>query len=206
MTTLGRRFQETGNRAMLRILQKQRASTALVVLALPAVFLVACYPPMKAPLRVRPVTGPELKSEPDTSLIQPSVTTRAEILRRFAAFDAGWTGKRLFLARWLRSGFVMNGGRNWDGQILAVEFDEKEVVKRYQVLSDNEFLRGEDSFLLTSANTEPGNEQPSRDPSLKSILGYPISAEQIERLSRWAEATVYSPPRRTHVTLGLSFT
>ena len=90
---------------MPRIMQKQLVSTALVVV-LPLIFLVACYPPMKAPLRVRPVTGVELKSESDTSVIQPGVTTRAEILQQFAAFDTGWKGQRHFLGRWLHSGMV----------------------------------------------------------------------------------------------------
>ena len=86
--------------------------------------------------------------------------------------------------------------------MLAVEFDEKEVVSRYHVVSDNEFLRGEDSFLLTSTNVEPGDEQASRDPSLRLIVGYPISAEQIESLSRWANATVYSPATTSPLNFG----
>jgi len=148
---------------------------------------------MKAPLRVKPLTGQELRAEPDTSVIHPGVTTRAEIIRLFAAFDTGWKGEQLFLGRWIRSGFVMNGGRNWGGEILAVEFDGKGIVNRYHMFSDREFLGREDSFLLPSANSEPGDQQPTRDASLKFILGYPISAEQIDRLSCWAEAEVYSP-------------
>jgi len=158
---------------------------------------------MKAPLRVKPISGQVLKAEPDTSVIQPGVTTRAEIVRQFAAFDIGWKGEQLFLGRWLRSGFVMNGGRDWGGQILAVEFDGKGIVNRYHLFSDNEFLRGEDSFLLTSANIERGDEQPSRDPSLESILGDPISADQIERLSCWRYARVYSPATTNPREFGL---
>jgi hypothetical protein len=36
---------------------------------------------------------------------------------------------------------VGNGGRWWAGKILAVEFDEKGVVTRYRVLSDDDFFR-----------------------------------------------------------------
>ena len=182
-------------------MQKQLASMALVVLVLASIFLVACYPPMKAPLRVSPVMGPQQKSEPDTSVIKPGVTTRNEILQQFAAFDTGWKGKRLFLGRWLHSGMVLNGGRLWAGKIVAIEFDQKGVVTRYQVFSDDEFLHGQDSFLLTSANVDP-DDQPS-DPSLRSIIGDPISAEQIERLSCWRYARVYSPATTNPRDFGL---
>jgi hypothetical protein len=112
---------------------------------------------MKAPLRVKPVTGTgeDLRAGPDTNVIHPGVTTRAEIFRQFAAFDTGWKGERLFLGRWLYSGMVGNGGRWWAGKMLAVEFDEKGVVTRYRVLSDNDFLRNEDSWPLTPANPNP---------------------------------------------------
>jgi len=177
------------------------ARVALAVLL--CILCTNCYPPMKAPLRVKPVSGQEVKREPDPSVIQPGVTTRAEIVREFAAFDTGWKAEQLFLGRWLRSGFVMNGGRDWGGQILAVEFDGKGIVDRYHVFSDNEFLRGEDSFLLTSVDTDPSDEQPSRDPSLESILGYPISADQIEKLSCWRYARVYSPATTNPRDFGL---
>jgi hypothetical protein len=99
---------------------------------------------MKLATRVRPVTGEELRTEPDTSLIQVGVTTRAEILQWFAAFDAGWKGERLFVGRWLRSGFSVNvadeNGRVWEGRNLLVEFSEKGIVLRYQVLPDQRLL------------------------------------------------------------------
>ena len=186
------------------IMQRLNALIVRVALAILLCILCAnCYPPMKAPLRVKPVTGQELNAEPDTSVIQPGVTTRAEIVHQFAAFDTGWKGEQLFLGRWLRSGFVMNGGRNWGGQMLAVEFDGKGIVNRYHVFSDNEFLRAEDSFLLTSASIQSGDQQLSRDPSLEFILGYPISAQQIAGLSCWAYARVYSPVTTNARNFGL---
>jgi hypothetical protein len=77
------------------------------------------------------------------------------------------------------------------------------IVKRYRLFSDNEFLHGEDSFLLTPANIESGDHQLSRDPSLKFILGYPITAEQIEGLSCSPYATVYSPATTNPRDFGL---
>lgn len=135
---------------------------AVVILALFACILItACVvPPMKMPTRVRPVIGDELGAEPDTAVIHPGVTTRAEILHQFASFDTGWKGERLFLGRWLRSGFSNNAERYWHGKNLVVEFDEKGIVIRYRVLSDKEFLDGEDSWLLTSEKDQPGFQQP----------------------------------------------
>jgi hypothetical protein len=134
---------------------------ALVSLSLLAcIFLTACAPPMKMRTRVKPVVGDELGAEPVTGVIRPGVTTRAEILRQFASFDTGWKGERLFLGRWLLSGFSNNAERYWHGRNLVVEFDEKAVVIRYMVLSDKEFLDGKDSWLLTSEKDQPGFEQP----------------------------------------------
>jgi hypothetical protein len=126
------------------------------IVALPfclCILLTACAIPMKVSLRVKPVTGEDLMAEPDTSAIHPGVTTRAEILHQFAAFDAGWIGERLFLGRWLRSGLTEDMGtdwRRWEGKNLVVEFDEKDTVIRYEVLSDKQFLDNKDSGLLTS--------------------------------------------------------
>jgi hypothetical protein len=205
---------------------------ALVVLPFfLSILLTACYPPMKAPLRVKPVegTGEDLRAEPDTNVIHPGVTTQAEIVSQFAAFDTGWKGERLFLGRWLYSGMVGNGGRWWAGKMLAVEFDEKRVVTRYRVLSDNDFLRDEDSWPLAPANNEPGEQQ--TDPSVtvktvnvagKNVLllriygnhgkmspnslensDYRIAAENIEGISRWPYATVYAPGTTAARDVGL---
>jgi hypothetical protein len=99
---------------------------------------------MKLVTRVRPVTGEELRAEPDTSVIKVGVTTRSEILQWFATFDTGWKGERLFLGRWLRSSFSANvadeNQRVWGGRNLLVEVDEKGTVLRYQVLDDQKFL------------------------------------------------------------------
>jgi hypothetical protein len=166
-----------------------------------SLLLMGCYPPMKMPLRVKPVTGTgeDLKTEPDTSVINPSVTTRAEILHQFAAFDTGWKGERLFLGRWAYSGMVAHGGRWWAGKILAVEFDEKGVVIRYRVLSDDDFLQDQDSWPLASAKEEEG-DRPLHSIEIK---GYRIEAGEIEQLSRWSYATVYSPSITTARDIGV---
>jgi len=205
---------------------------ALVVLPFfLSILLTACYPPMKAPQRVKPVagTGEDLRAGPDTNVIYPGVTTRAEIVRQFAAFDTGWKGERLFLGRWLYSGMVGNGGRWWTGKMLAVEFDENGVVTRCRVLSDNDFLRDEDSWPLAPANNEPGDQQTDHGVTVKTVnvagknvlllcihgnhdkmfpsslenSDYRIAAEDIEGISRWPYATVYAPGTTTARDLGL---
>jgi hypothetical protein len=117
---------------------------------------------MKVSLRVKPVTGDDLMAEPDASVIHPGVTTRAEVLHQFAAFDAGWKGEQLFLGRWLRSGLTEDIGtdwRRWEGKNLVVKFDEKGMVIRYEVLSDTQFLDNKVSDLLTSETDLSGFPQ-----------------------------------------------
>ena len=182
-------------------MHKVTALVALVPLAVVLCILSTnCYPPMKVPTRVKPVTGGDLASAPDTSVIKVGLTTRAEISRQFAAFDTGWRGERLFLGRWLYSGMVGNGGRWWGGKILAVEFDEKGVVTRYRVLSDNDFLRDQDSWPLVPAKNAPQHQLTIKTESVAGksvpfvdIRGYLVAPEQIERLDRWPYARVYAP-------------
>jgi hypothetical protein len=128
------------------------------------IFLAACVPvPMRT--RVMPVTGEEQGAEPDTRVIHPGVTTRSEILHQFSAYDTGWKGERLWLGRWLRSGFSANAsasnGRLWEGKNLVVEFDEKGTVTRCHVLSDKEFLHNDNSGLLTNEKDLSGFQQPA---------------------------------------------
>jgi hypothetical protein len=147
--------------------RKLRAHFMRALVGLPpclCILLTACAIPMKVSLRVKPVTGEDLTSEPDTSLIRPGVTTRAEILHQFAAFDAGWKGERLFLGRWLRSGLTEDIGtdwRRWEGKNLVIEFDDKGTVIRHQVLSDKKFLDYKESGLLTSDRNLSGFRQPA---------------------------------------------
>ena len=154
--------------------RKPGAQVMRALVALPlhfCIFLTACSIPMKVPLRVKPVMGGDLMAEPNVRVIRPGVTTRAEILHQFAVFDAGWKGERLFLGRWLRSGFSQEGisWRRWGGENLVVEFDEKGTVVRYQVLSDKDFLENEDSVLLTSDERLSGfRESASSEKCLKA--------------------------------------
>jgi hypothetical protein len=199
------------------IFTTQSTRALLVLPLLLSILLVDCYPPMKAPLRVKPVTGTreDLRAAPDTNVIHPGVTTRAEIFRQFAAFDTGWRGEQLFLGRWLYSGMVGNGGRWWGGKILAVEFDEKGIVTRYRVLSDDDFLRDQDSWPLAPAKNAPRYQQTDSTVTVKTenvagksvlrldIDGYRIAAEEIERLDRWPYARVYAPNPTDANHLGL---
>jgi hypothetical protein len=180
-------------------IQSSRAIVFLLVFS--SFLLIACDPVLILPLRVKPAngTGKDLKAEPDTSVIQPGVSTRAEVLQQFAAFDTGWKGERLFLGRWAYSGMEAMGGRWWGGKILAVEFDEKGVVTRYRVLSDDDFLRDRDSYPLTPA------KENQDEPQIHSIeiFGYRIEAREIKQLSRWRYATVYSPAITTARDIGV---
>jgi hypothetical protein len=129
------------------------------------IFLAACVPvPMKLRTRVKPITGEELGAEPDISVIHTGVTTRAEVLQQFVAFDTGWRTGNLFVGRWLVSGFssdVDNANRVWGGKNLVVEFDEKDVVLRYRILSDIEFLNTDIFMLLKSEKELLGFQQHS---------------------------------------------
>jgi len=192
---------------MPRIMHKLAAPIARVLLTLFLCILSTnCYPPMKVHTRVKPVTGTgeDLRAAPDTNVIHPGVTTRTDVLRQFAAFDTGWRGERLFLGRWLYSGMVGNGGRWWAGKILAVEFDEKGLVTRYRVLSDDDFLRDQDSWPLAPAKDAPRDQQTDSTVTVKTenvagrsvlflnIHGYRIAAQEIEGLDRWPYAAVYA--------------
>jgi hypothetical protein len=59
------------------------------------IFVTVCVPlpPKKMPLRVRTVTGIDVGSDPDATVIREGVTTRAEVLRQFANFDTGRKGE-----------------------------------------------------------------------------------------------------------------
>jgi hypothetical protein len=168
-------------------------------------FLTACVPiPMKVVTRVRPVSGEELRAEPDTSVIKVGVTTRSEILQSFAAFDTGWKGERLFLGRWLRSAFSANvadeNQRVWGGRNLLVEFNEKGTVLRYQVLNDQKFLDELPRVLSTDERipelkySASGAEIAIDNTTGKQFLDLPcgsiyspgncdVAPEQVERLS-----------------------
>jgi hypothetical protein len=177
------------------------------------IFLTACVIPIKVATRVRPVTGGTVESEPDTSVIRVGVTTRAEIIQQFGAFDTGWKGDRFFLGRWLRSGVGIaptpHTDRWWAPHNLVVEFDEKGTVTRYQVLSDKKLL--DELPTLLSAERHPSEfQQPTSGTAFKidNVMGKEfldlsafemaprqetwksrITREQIERLSTWGGMT-----------------
>jgi hypothetical protein len=176
------------------------------------IFLTGCIP-IKVATQVKPVTGEIRESEPDTSVIRVGLTTRAEILQQFAAFDTGWKGERLFLGRWLRSGAGVapkpHTDRWWAAHNLVVEFDEKSAVTRYQVLSDKEFVGALPTFLSAERDLSEF-QRPTSGTSFKidtvmgkefldlsavdMVLGNEswrsrITREQVERLSAWEWGT-----------------
>jgi hypothetical protein len=133
------------------------------------IFLTSCVP-IVAPPRVMPrvmqPTAGKMNAVPDPSMIRAGVTTRAEIIQQFGAFDTGWKGDRLFLGRWLSSRRIViygvlggsDVGTTWVPHDLVVEFDEKSIVIRYQVLSDKRFLE-ELPRLLSTEKPVPDFQQ-----------------------------------------------
>ena len=146
------------------------------------------------PLRVRTVTGIDVGADPDATVIDEGVTTRAEVLRQFANFDTGWKGEQLFLGRWLRSGFSADfaddGNRRWDGRNLVVNFDETGAVTRYRVLSDAELHNSENPGLLTAEKHLPEFQQPASGITIKTAS---VAGKDSLEISGACLKTVYTP-------------
>lgn len=179
-----------------------------ILLVFVGVSLIGCLP-IRVALQVKPLTGPILESEPDTSVIRIGVTTRAEVSQEFKAFDTGWSGDRLFLGRWLRSVFGVaptpRTDRSWYARNLVVEFDERGAVTRFGVLSDGQFIDVLPGLIIAQGPLR-GFEKPTSGTSFKSenVMGKEflnlaasdtvlrneswtsrITREKIERLSAW---------------------
>jgi hypothetical protein len=194
------------------MVRKQRGQLHAVLLVFVCIFLAGCFP-VKVAMQVKPVTGAILESEPNTSLIRVGVTTRAEISREFSAFDTGWTGGRLFMGRWVRSTVGVTPAphtdRLWSAHNLVVEFDEKSVVTRLQVLSDKQFIDVLPG-LISAEGVQSGFQKPASGTSftIENVLGKEylnlaatdlwqtwtsrITREQIERLSGWDSGADWS--------------
>jgi hypothetical protein len=153
-----------------RIARRQPFRQCAILLAFLCISISGCIP-VKVAMQVKPVTGANLESEPDTSVIRVGVTTHAEVSQKFSAFDTGWIGDRLFLGRWLRStvGVIPSPhtDRSWSAHNLVVEFDEKSVVTKFQVLSDKQFIDALPGFIA-AGGAQSGFQKPSSGTSFTS--------------------------------------
>jgi hypothetical protein len=172
-----------------------------------SIFFTACVP-VKVPKQVQPVRGENLKWIPETSAIQVGVTTRAEIIQQFGAFDTGWKGEHLFLGRWLQSGGIAvigmysdfnYGGGGWAAHDLVVEFDERGAVTKYQILSDKQFL-DQLPRLLSIAGHLPEFQQPTTGTSFKTVIVMGKEFLDLHAVDRWWGTT--DVPWSSRITLG----
>ena len=109
--------------------------------------LAACVPiPHPMTKRTRGTGDTELAAEPELSGINARVTSRAEVLERFAPVKA-WVSERLFLGRWKHSGMGTSGDRQWFVRNLLVQFDDANIVQRYVVCSNDDLIRQLPSYL-----------------------------------------------------------
>jgi hypothetical protein len=103
---------------------------------------------LAAPMRVPTHTqGPAGKhASADLSFLRVGATSRTEVLQQLGWADTGLKNDRLFLGRWMSSKWaavtaVYGGGgsadRIWHTHNLIIEFDEKGVVSRYRLFSDD---------------------------------------------------------------------
>lgn len=94
----------------------------------------------------------------DPSAVQPGITTREEVLAKFAMINTGYNDPHLFWGRWAKSQWGYwwivvapspNGGggagagdahRIWTVHNLLITFDDSGVVKDKQLLDDNALL------------------------------------------------------------------
>jgi hypothetical protein len=100
--------------------------------------------PMRVPTHTRGPMGEHANA--DLSFLRVGSTTRAEVVQQLGWADAQLKNDRLFLGRWMSSKWaavtaVYGGGgsadRIWHTHNLIIEFDEKGVVSRYRLFSDD---------------------------------------------------------------------
>jgi outer membrane protein assembly factor BamE (lipoprotein component of BamABCDE complex) len=130
--------------------------------------------PVKAP-RTKGPAGNIAKKTVDLRFLKEGIT-RQEVLQEIGWLDTGFKSERLFIARWLDSGWtafwgvvaptgaVAGGGeRDWGAHTLLVEFDAGGRVKRFASLSD--------SHLLTTLADWTSSEPPLvLDPPLELLV------------------------------------
>jgi hypothetical protein len=108
------------------------------------------------PLAKKTKSPLETTSNPNTdfTFIHVGETGRAEVEQRLGALDTGLHSPQFFLGRWSSSslgGFCFAPGpgrggcagveRVWKNSNLLVEFDDKGIVKTFQVFTDSQLVR-----------------------------------------------------------------
>lgn len=109
--------------------------------------------PMRAPTQNTGAGGEPLKGKVALDFIQTGKTSREEVGEKLGWMNAGIKDQRFFLGRWSSSswgtawvvagtGSSGAGGWNrlWGTHNVLVEFDDKDVVKKYRVFSDSELV------------------------------------------------------------------
>jgi hypothetical protein len=110
--------------------------------------------PMRAPTRNSGASGEPLKGKVDLAFLQTGKTSGQDVREKLAWMNTGLGEKRFFLGRWSSSSsgtawFVAGppaegaGGwnRNWRTRNILVDFDDKDLVKKYRVFPDSELVR-----------------------------------------------------------------
>ncbi len=120
-----------------------------------------------------------LKSEPEVGMIRVRSTSKQEILDRFASVDVGWRSEGLFIGRWLMSNTADVGiDRLWMDRNLLVEFDEKQIVKRFKVCEDSNLIR-QIALFLRSQDIWNGISKPVERDALRLRGGHYLSSRLV---------------------------
>lgn len=119
-------------------------------------FCQGCLVPMRAPTRSIGPGGVEVKGKIDLGFIQAGKTNRDEVIQKLSWMNRDIKDQRFFLGRWSSSSWgtdlivampALSGvgydkwDRHWGSHNILVEFDDKDVVKRYRVFPDSELVR-----------------------------------------------------------------
>jgi hypothetical protein len=123
--------------------------------------------PMRAPTRSIGPAGEEVKGKIDLSFIHTGQTRRDEVIEKLSWMDRGVKDQRFFLGQWsssswgtdfmvplgLSGGGIDSWNRHWGTHNVLVEFDDRDVVKRYRVFPDAELVR--ELSARVAENPEP---------------------------------------------------
>lgn len=124
-------------------------------LVLAAFATEGCVP---VPVKVQPqIQGPESTDKaPNPSAIQPGITTRETIVKDWGWSDVHVDCERLFVGQMSRStekwvttfvGIPMGSERDWQNDLLFVEFDERGVVAKDYFVPPNHLYGAMIAFL-----------------------------------------------------------
>jgi hypothetical protein len=180
-------FQEEP-RPLERASQSLRSSLLLfALLNLSIFFSGGCVVyPVPVSSRTKAPSGEERKV--DLQFIHAGTTTHDEVTKNLAWIDTGCNQPRLFWGRWYGSsmwimGMGANGGggagRLWGDHNLLVEFDEKGIVQRSEIVSDKKL----NAELRSSLKNIGG---PPLDLSVPEVIQARSVDSYGKLLSRWS--------------------